>query len=585
MIIKAFNDIKAKFFPKKEAYDQMLLRKYLEGELQNPIMATTRRPAYRAIVSPTPGGTDFIDLQKAIDFVNELGGGTIFVKAGIYILTSNINLYSNIELIGEDNNTAILDFSAGDYKIQALGSVGSRLNNIHIENIQVRNSRVAYTNGYGATLFNYCDDISVKNCHFTNNVGAGINVIAAQNILPLAANSVILGRSTADAGQGPYTELSQGFKVTESKVAIQAYLYLKRNGTFPEETYNIWLEIQGDSGGMPDGVAISTSLNRDASGIGTSGSWEIFEEFDGTDALVVGTQYHLVLKGNFPASDVNNIVWYNSASSGNSYANGEPAGKKAGVWEDTTEDDFNFKLEYNPIDSKYSTDIYIRYSNRFQVERNYSFDSQFLLLTQSTHGNIVDNYVDGYSANAVSNCKHIWISGCSKIKVMRNTVIGSSDHGIYHNNMSTNNYYAFNHLEDCATRGIYIESGGKNFIVNNYILKTTVGAYGINTYISDDSVVSGNVVVGVTQNGITVSATTGHTIVSNNVVKGAGNKGIFIVSDNIVIVGNTATGCLVGMFIDSTSNKCVIIANHLRDSTTPLTNNSPDSIVDHNVIT
>src|SRR3990167_7908148 len=87
------NDIEAKGVPPLPSYNEILLRKYLEGELQNPIMATTRRPAYRAIVSPTPGGTDFIDIQKAIDYVNELGGGTIFIKSGTYTIASDITLY------------------------------------------------------------------------------------------------------------------------------------------------------------------------------------------------------------------------------------------------------------------------------------------------------------------------------------------------------------------------------------------------------------------------------------------------------------------------------------------------------------
>ena len=121
------NDIEAKGIPPLPSYNEILLRKYLEGELQNPIMATTRRPAYRAIVSPTAGGTDFTDIQKAVDYVNELGGGTILIKSGTFSLTTDITLYENITLQGENPSTAIIDFGDTAKSIKAV-SGGDRPN-------------------------------------------------------------------------------------------------------------------------------------------------------------------------------------------------------------------------------------------------------------------------------------------------------------------------------------------------------------------------------------------------------------------------------------------------------------------------
>lgn len=406
-IIDPFNNIDSAS-PPKIASDLLLTQKYSEGNIQNPNLYSSSKPFYKVIVGVKRGkGVDFTDLQKAIDKVNILGGGTIFINAGIYVVNQNITLYSNITLLGEDNNTTIIDFNLGQYGIYAPGIDIGRLNNIHIKNIQVINSRLtsaAFTI-HGAISFFYVDNCSITDCYFSNNVGS------------------------------------------------------------------------------------------------------------------IATE-----------------------------------------------------------------DIHINYCTRFQIERNYSISSQFIFVYSSVHGNIVDNYISGYSVNTGTSCKHIYISASSKIKAMRNTIIGSSEHGIYHNNTSTNCRYESNHIEDCATRGIYIESGESNFIVNNYIVKTTTGTYGIGFNVADYSVVQGNIVIGVTSNAITIAGTNGRCTVSGNIVKGVGGKGIYIVSDYVVISGNAVTGCVTGLYIDSGSNKCVAVANHLLGNTTALTDASPDSTVQHNVI-
>lgn len=68
----------------------------------------------RAIVSnaDTAQAGDFTDLQSAIDYVNSLGGGTVFIRNGTYDLTADITFYNNISLLGESSDGVILDFGA-----------------------------------------------------------------------------------------------------------------------------------------------------------------------------------------------------------------------------------------------------------------------------------------------------------------------------------------------------------------------------------------------------------------------------------------------------------------------------------------
>lgn len=64
-----------------------------------------------AVVSLSGERGTFKDLQAAIAYVNDLGGGTIFVKAGTYFINKQISIYSNINIIGEGPRATIFDLS------------------------------------------------------------------------------------------------------------------------------------------------------------------------------------------------------------------------------------------------------------------------------------------------------------------------------------------------------------------------------------------------------------------------------------------------------------------------------------------
>ena len=95
------------------------LNQWLSGFLQNPVFGSTSRPAFKAIVGPTnTGGVDYTDIQQAINYVNDTGGGLVFIRAGSYRLLSDLTLYSNVGLVGEDGTILVSGSGVGTLKIE-----------------------------------------------------------------------------------------------------------------------------------------------------------------------------------------------------------------------------------------------------------------------------------------------------------------------------------------------------------------------------------------------------------------------------------------------------------------------------------
>lgn len=63
-----------------------------------------------AVVSLSGERGTFKDIQAAIVYVNSLGGGVVYLRAGTYFISSQITLYSNIFLVGEGISSTVLDF-------------------------------------------------------------------------------------------------------------------------------------------------------------------------------------------------------------------------------------------------------------------------------------------------------------------------------------------------------------------------------------------------------------------------------------------------------------------------------------------
>jgi hypothetical protein len=79
-------------------------------------------------------------IQNAINYLNGIGGGEIFIEAGTYICSSTITLYSNIKIFGEGIFTKLINSVASDsYLLKAEGTSASPLFNISLQDLYNNN--------------------------------------------------------------------------------------------------------------------------------------------------------------------------------------------------------------------------------------------------------------------------------------------------------------------------------------------------------------------------------------------------------------------------------------------------------------
>lgn len=107
-----------------------------------------------------------------------------------------------------------------------------------------------------------------------------------------------------------HTEISQGFKPSTSADVTKVRLWLKSEGT-PAGTDTVHIEIQTDASGVPSGTPVANGTSDDvdiSDTITSSYSWIEFT-FTTNPVLVAGTQYHIVLVGDFNVDGTNYIKW------------------------------------------------------------------------------------------------------------------------------------------------------------------------------------------------------------------------------------------------------------------------------------
>jgi len=117
------------------------------------------------------GNGDFKDIQEAIIYVNDNGGGRILIKKGTYTQTTDIIMYDNITLEGEGsyNGTNISFNSLGN------GIFIHDLNNVRITNLCIIGSA---SSTIGAIDIDDSTRIKIDNVFFSANVsgGSGIDI-------------------------------------------------------------------------------------------------------------------------------------------------------------------------------------------------------------------------------------------------------------------------------------------------------------------------------------------------------------------------------------------------------------------------
>lgn len=116
-------------------------------------------------------------LDKAIDELNQKGGGILYINSGTYAFTRRVNIYSNIRIIGNGDVVFLRKwaggfFNIGNPEIKYEGYDG--IHDVTIENIEFDGNYEEYetikTNGFVFINLLHNKDVEFRKCKFKNSV-------------------------------------------------------------------------------------------------------------------------------------------------------------------------------------------------------------------------------------------------------------------------------------------------------------------------------------------------------------------------------------------------------------------------------
>lgn len=135
------------------------------GALDYTNIKLSSRP-FTAVVSLSGDAGTFKDIQLAINYVHQYGGGTVFIRQGTYTINASITMYSSIEIVGESQTTTIIDFNTTSSQILC-----SSISNFKIRNLSLINGRSAT----GAIYLDQCNYYLLDRIYFSSNSDSGGN--------------------------------------------------------------------------------------------------------------------------------------------------------------------------------------------------------------------------------------------------------------------------------------------------------------------------------------------------------------------------------------------------------------------------
>jgi hypothetical protein len=138
------------------------------------------------------------------------------------------------------------------------------------------------------------------------------------------------GNTSLNAATGPYPYLAQGFKVANAGKLPFIEIYAFKSGS---PSGSIYAEIQSDSAGVPSGTVLAKSDLLYIDFVEPTNPHVLRFHFRTKPTLSAGTQYHIVLKSGYTASDTNRLL-VRYKGSGNPYANGSFKRYDGSTWSD-----------------------------------------------------------------------------------------------------------------------------------------------------------------------------------------------------------------------------------------------------------
>lgn len=215
-----------------------------QGAVKNVQQFSTNR-AYTAIVAEKKqlgSNIDYDDIQQAIDAVEVLGGGTVFIKSGTYYPRSPIILKSNVNLLGESPNTTIIDLSvAGDL---ADGGIQARDVNIKAS----LSGTVAVTNGSATVTGTSTDFIAIgtQSGDYIQIRGNLYEILAVASNTSLTLTNAYQGVGESSLAYDIRRVVSNisvsGIRVTNGKLATTAGAGFGLFGAYNIQIFNVTVD-------------------------------------------------------------------------------------------------------------------------------------------------------------------------------------------------------------------------------------------------------------------------------------------------------------------------------------------------------
>jgi hypothetical protein len=163
----------------------MTKKNYVKGDFIFEGSVTAEKLKGKGVITVAQDGTgDFNGdtgevIQQAIDYVNGLGGGTVFIKKGTYLINSSVVVCSNLILQGEGYATV---FTNNDDTVHIIGTVAD-LENITIKNIYFKGNQTNSSHneaGKTGRLIHLNDgnvfNITVTECYFSNTSNFALSI-------------------------------------------------------------------------------------------------------------------------------------------------------------------------------------------------------------------------------------------------------------------------------------------------------------------------------------------------------------------------------------------------------------------------
>jgi parallel beta-helix repeat protein len=165
-------------------------------------------------LSPT-GTADNVAIQAALNALDAVGGGRLYLKAGIYGIAANITIPSNIEIYG-DGKATILSLTA-NVTVFVNSDIINGNNNITIRDMKLIGYSAIYTSGISGIVLTKCENSRIENCFITDFKG---NCLALTNCL----NTYVIKNKLTYAGS-----LGHGFKTSGSISGYNQDLFINDN--------------------------------------------------------------------------------------------------------------------------------------------------------------------------------------------------------------------------------------------------------------------------------------------------------------------------------------------------------------------